>query len=233
MHNQMERLYKAAKSLRSISSKAELARILNESSQTLNNWEKRGISNKGMLNAQRLIGCSAAWLETGEGPANESTRVHTSSVNLYSQTYSNIKSIPVPIFDAAGSMGIGELQPENDTVTASVWLSDKWIKKHISSNISSKENLAIITGYGDSMLPTFDDGDVLLIDTGIKSISADGVYVLSANNKIYIKRVRQRFDGQYEISSDNPAIKTIDVLNGDHEISVHGRVVWAWNGRKL
>lgn len=208
---------------------ASLAGVSPQTVQYLCDKKNNAQGSKHSSSFAEALGISPTWLETGKG--DKLTRVHASSVSLCNQT--NIKSTPVRIFDAIGSMGGGELQPENDTVTASVWLSDKWIEKHISSNISSKKNLAIITGYGDSMSPTFNDGDILLVDTEIKLISADGIYVLSANNKIYIKRVRQRFDGQYEISSDNPAIRTIDILNGDHEISIHGRVVWAWNGRKL
>jgi hypothetical protein len=40
-------------------------------------------------------------------------------------------------------------------------------------------------------------------------------------------------DGAMEVSSDNINIKTVDVLNGDHQLNVLGRVVWAWNGKKL
>ena len=40
-------------------------------------------------------------------------------------------------------------------------------------------------------------------------------------------------DGIVEISSDNATVKTVDVLNGEHRIDILGRVIWAWNGRKL
>lgn len=42
-----------------------------------------------------------------------------------------------------------------------------------------------------------------------------------------------RMDGAQEVSSGNTNIKTVDVLNGDHEVRAMGRAVWAWNGRKL
>ena len=84
------------------------------------------------------------------------------------------------------------------------------------------------------MSPTFSDGDVLLVDVGSRDpASHEGVYVLEVQGKSYIKRVRMRMDGSLEVSSDNVNIKTVDVLNGDHEVQVKGRVVWAWNGRKL
>ena len=48
-------------------------------------------------------------------------------------------------------------------------------------------------------IPTFEDGDILLVDTGIRDPKIiDGVYVMAANDRVYIKRVRQRmgrFDG--------------------------------------
>jgi phage repressor protein C with HTH and peptisase S24 domain len=74
---------------------------------------------------------------------------------------------------------------------------------------------------------------VLLVDTDMCDVKIDGIYVLKAHDRLFIKRVRQRLDGSYEISSDNPTHRTVDTLNGDHQVEVKGRVVWCWNGRKL
>lgn len=67
MHKQMERLYQAAKEAAGITGQSALALALNMSPQTVNNWEARGISKQGMLAAQAKFGCSATWLDTGEG----------------------------------------------------------------------------------------------------------------------------------------------------------------------
>jgi DNA-binding transcriptional regulator YiaG len=67
MHETAERLYQAAKELLRITGQSAVARILNASPQTLKNWESRGVSKAGMLDAERLIGCSATWIETGHG----------------------------------------------------------------------------------------------------------------------------------------------------------------------
>ncbi len=67
MNKQMERLYEAAKKLKGIAGQSKLAMALNASPQTVKNWESRGISKQGMLEAQRAIGCSALWIDTGEG----------------------------------------------------------------------------------------------------------------------------------------------------------------------
>lgn len=143
----------------------------------------------------------------------------------------NDKSHKIPVLSAVGSMGGGEnLSYEGDQIIDFFPLSKSWIEK----NINTKPiYLRVITGSGDSMSPTFNDGDLLLVDVSKVKIDIDGVYALSAHERLFIKRVRQRMDGQFEVSSDNPTVKTVDILNGDHEIKVHGRVVWAWNGHAL
>lgn len=67
MNAQMTRLYKAAKELKDINGQSELSRAMNASPQTINNWEARGISKAGLLDAEKIFGCSAIWLQTGSG----------------------------------------------------------------------------------------------------------------------------------------------------------------------
>ena len=83
------------------------------------------------------------------------------------------------------------------------------------------------------MEPTFSAGDLLLVDTGVQQVTVDGVYVFDAHGRLFIRRVRQRMDGSFEISCDNPTHKGVDTLSSDNDVTVMGRVVWVWNGRKL
>lgn len=129
-------------------------------------------------------------------------------------------------------MGPGEDQMHDEVVVGRLTVSPQWVARTIKP-LTKLENLRFIHGYGDSMETTFADGDILLVDAGVKEPKIDGVYVLEANDRLYIKRVRQRMNGSFEISSDNPNVKTVDVLDGSHQVNVLGRVVWAWNGRKL
>ena len=140
--------------------------------------------------------------------------------------------VHVPLLANAGSMGPGTEIQHDDVLVGHIALSEQWVARRLQpTNINA---LRFIHAYGDSMSPTFEDGDILLVDTGIKDPRIiDGVYVMAANDRVYIKRVRQRMDGVVEISSDNATVKTVDVLNGDHRIDILGRVVWCWNGRKL
>lgn len=129
-------------------------------------------------------------------------------------------------------MGKGSELQHDDVLVGHISLAEQWVARRLQP--SSAEALRFIHAYGDSMHPTFEDGDVLLVDTGMRDPTAiDGVYVMSVHDRIYIKRVRQRMDGSIEVSSDNPTVKTVDVLNGDHAVQVLGRVIWCWNGRKM
>jgi len=67
MHETMKRLYTAAMEIKGITSQSELAKRLCVSPQKVSNWETRGISSQGILEAAACIGCSANWLWKGKG----------------------------------------------------------------------------------------------------------------------------------------------------------------------
>lgn len=141
-------------------------------------------------------------------------------------------AVRVPLLANAGSMGPGNDSHSGDVIVGAISLSPAWLDTRIRP--TSNRALGFIHAYGDSMSPTFEDGDILLVDTGLRDPSgADGVYVLEANSRIFIKRVTEKLSGGHIVTSDNPSIKTADELNGDSEVQVKGKVVWVWNGRKL
>lgn len=139
--------------------------------------------------------------------------------------------VEIPMLATVASMGPGVTLDDDDTVVDRITVKREWLQTTLPG--CRYDRLAVISGKGDSMEPTFSDGDLLLVDTSKTTVDIDGVYVLSAHKRLFIKSVRQRIDGSYEISSDNPKIKTVDVLNGDHEVMVHGRVVLVWGAKKL
>jgi hypothetical protein len=66
IHPSMARLYRAAKIAKDANGQAHLAKGMNESAQTINNWEARGISERGALKAQKIYHCDANWLIDGD-----------------------------------------------------------------------------------------------------------------------------------------------------------------------
>ncbi|MGF6212368.1 S24 family peptidase [Comamonas sp. 4034] len=140
--------------------------------------------------------------------------------------------VQIPLLANAASMGPGADVEHDDVLIGAITVSPEWLDKRIRP--TAFDALRFIHAYGDSMSPTFEDGDILLVDTGRRDPSvADGVYVLATSKRLFIKRVTERFDGSRMVSSDNKNVTLVQELNGDHEINVLGRVVWVWNGRKL
>ncbi|MBL8506023.1 MAG: helix-turn-helix transcriptional regulator [Methylobacillus glycogenes] len=180
------------------------------------------------------------WLATGKGdkktaapvPNNKTGVTSARSNEVTIDDYFGIDILCIPLLNACGSMGLGNEAPDEELVIDVLRLSKNWVDQNVGATVKTKD-LAFIHAIGDSMMPTFNDGDILLVDTGAKAVTEDKIFVLAAHNRLFIKRVRQRLNGDFEISSDNPAVKTVDVLNGDHEVQVCGRVVWVWNGKKV
>jgi hypothetical protein len=67
MHASAQRLYEAARLICSVSGQSAVAGLLNESPQTVKNWEARGVSAEGAIKAEQVLGCRAAWVRNGHG----------------------------------------------------------------------------------------------------------------------------------------------------------------------
>jgi SOS-response transcriptional repressor LexA len=87
---------------------------------------------------------------------------------------------------------------------------------------------ALIRVEGDSMSPTLDAGDDILVDlddTGDRL--RDGIYVLRVDDMLLVKRLALHpFARQVTVQSDNPAYPDWPNRNLD-EFDLIGRVIWA------
>jgi phage repressor protein C with HTH and peptisase S24 domain len=85
-------------------------------------------------------------------------------------------------------------------------------------------SLALVEAIGDSMSPTVDDGDVVMVDLMESRFKDDGIYVLRAGNDLSIKRIQRQPDGSLTIRSDNAAYERLTV--SPDMIALFGRVIW-------
>lgn len=139
-------------------------------------------------------------------------------------------AIRLPMLGAKGSMGPGN-DVLDDVIVGDVAISLRWLKLNLPR--SRPEALQLVHAYGDSMAGTLNSGDFAIVDTDCIAPDVDGVYVLEANDQLFIKRVTRRIDGGHEVTSDNPSVRTVSVLDGSYPVRVRGRVVYGWNGRRL
>lgn len=106
---------------------------------------------------------------------------------------------------------------------------ERWLK---ALTQSPPDKLSIVRVEGDSMSPTLNPGDDILVDLG-DSVDRlrDGIYVLRVEDSVVVKRVALNPKGRrVTVQSDSPAYSDWPDLAID-ELNCIGRVVWA--GRKV
>jgi len=106
---------------------------------------------------------------------------------------------------------------------------ERWLK---GLTASPSDRLSIIRVEGDSMSPTLNQGDDILVDLGdCEERLRDGVYVLRIDDALVVKRIAMHPAGKrVTVQSDNPAYP--DWPDCDlGQLQCIGRVIWA--GRKL
>lgn len=197
--------------------KSEMARMFKVESQNYNNWVYRGSLPKEFYDLAISI--------TSKGKSNV--------VRLSPERADRPESINIPRLDVSASMGRGLSIPgDHLDVIEHMSVSLQYLRRTLS--YSSASNLAIITGYGDSMEGTFSDGDLLLVDRGVTDIRIDAVYVLCLAEELYIKRIQRRPDGTLLMLSDNHKYPPYEIKNGElQRFQVLARVLLAWNAKRL
>jgi phage repressor protein C with HTH and peptisase S24 domain len=106
---------------------------------------------------------------------------------------------------------------------------ERWLKALTSTRPA---NLSIVRVEGDSMSPTLNPGDEILVDLGdCGDRLRDGIYVIRVDDSVVVKRLALHPMGRrVTVQSDNPAYP--DWPDCDIEdIHCIGRVIWA--GRKV
>lgn len=175
MNAQMTRLYAAAREIQGIRGQSDLARALNTSPQTVNNWEARGISKKGLLQIQATLGISAQWIETGQGRKFVQDKSNIAAAQIGS------KQIPLISYVRAGHWaGIGDPFQPND---AHEWLM---------TDLDISDSAFALEIKGDSMLPDFNPGDRVIIDPNVKPQPGDYVVAKNGEEEATFKKYRLR-----------------------------------------
>lgn len=125
-------------------------------------------------------------------------------------------------------MGHGLVLRDQPGVIRSWTVSEEWMLKNVH-RVTSAQNLAIVTGFGDSMQPLYNPGDPLLVDRGVITVEFDGVYFFRVGDEGFIKRL-QRIPGQgILVISDNSKYRDWTIA-ANSEFEVFGKVVKAWRG---
>ncbi len=197
------------KQLRGNATRDEMAARLGISRNTLARYEQGERLPDAAVLARvcAATGADAGWLlngEAGVGALNDEFAL-------------------VPLYSVEVSAGFGAEIDQEDPVSRLAfrhdWLSQMGLRA---------THVVAVTAKGDSMEPTLDDGDLLLVDTAQRTLVNDAVYVIRQESLLYVKRLQRLFDGGVRINSDNTAYAP-EVIPAERvrQLAVIGRVVWA------
>jgi hypothetical protein len=193
---------------------AGLSRMLGRNSAYIQQYVRRGVPRRlgeeERRKLARYFGVAEALLG---GPSDGPVLGGLVSVNLH----------PVAVSAGPGAFVDKELgQPY-------FAFDDRWLKALTSSPPSQ---LSIVRVEGDSMAPTLNAGDDILVDLGDSTERLrDGIYVLRIDEALVVKRLALNPVGRrVTVQSDNPAYPDWPDcgLKNIHSI---GRVIWS--GRRI
>lgn len=132
-------------------------------------------------------------------------------------------SIPVR-GEVSASMGYGvTVYNESQTATYS-------ISKQLASDLGGNTcHLEMIFAQGDSMMPTIEGGDSLLVDHSRKEIYDGKIYCVRIENQLYAKRLQKIPPNTVVIVSDNAKYRSFEIdlsKCSDYDFEVIGEIRW-------
>jgi len=194
---------------------AGLSRMLGRNPAYIQQYVRRGVPKRLKEEERRKLARYFAVSEAVLGGPPDASVSHDGLVS--------IKRHPVTV-----SAGPGAIVSEEQG-RPYFGFDESWLK---SLTATSPAKLSIVRVEGDSMAPTLNHGDDILVDLGdAAGRLRDGIYVLRVDDAVVVKRIALHPMGRrMTVHSDNPAYPDWPNFKID-EIKCIGRVIWA--GRKV
>lgn len=216
-----------------ITGSTALANAIGEAAATVTNWGARGVSTRGAAKAQSALGISTTWTLEGVEPmfiGDAHAAGRRSGAPAISAAATTPGYVRFQLLEGAGGMGDGVVNEDYPEVIRDVEMAEWEVRRKIGF-LPQPGRVALITGRGPSMRPMIDHGDVVMVDTSIRGLDGDGVYVISIDGETQIKMLQRRDDGLWVVSA-NPDYPDYRVSDPD-SLHIGGRVVSALGVREL
>lgn len=132
----------------------------------------------------------------------------------------------IPVYDIEVSAGHGAIVDAEEHIS-NLAFSSQYLREMTGAK---GDQLAAIRVKGDSMSPTIQDDDMVVIDRTKTSLDWDGLFVIRVGEALQIKRIgRGVRRSSVMIIADNALYPPVDTERS--EIDVVGKVLWY--GRKV
>lgn len=128
----------------------------------------------------------------------------------------------IPEVNISYGLGAGAFLDSDYPDLQMVPFRQDWLRRAIGPG---PVDVFLARGLGDSMMPTILDDDDVLVNRAVTAINQqDRIWCVAYGGLGAIKRVRRLPGGMFQLNSDNPAVRPIDLA--EDELHVIGRVVW-------
>ena len=166
------------------------------------------------------------WLLKGVG---EPYRKPNAWQDAFVSTTVDSDYVLLPLYNVQGGAGEGRLINTEEVEDLLAFKQD-WISRELRS---SPDNLSLIYVQGESMVPTLNPGDVILIERNHSPNISDGIHVIRMGEALLVKRLQFLPEGELNVSSDNPSYHPFRVRLREEmdDFGIIGRVLWA--GRRF
>lgn len=133
----------------------------------------------------------------------------------------------IPRYDVRVSAGPGS-HVEDEKEVHRMAFRREWLRREGLQ----PDRLVLVSASGDSMSPTVAEGDLLLVDTGRRSVQDDSIYVLRVEDEVIAKRLQRDWEGGLWVRSDSDHYSDQHISDqAAARLDVVGRV--AWIGKRI
>ena len=188
---------------------AQLGEKIGVSQNTIQKIE-RGGNTTYVVQLAEVLGVSANWLQTGEGSTNLVALIPENEID-------DDGAISFDVLDVDASAGFGSSSDVVEVVSHIKFNTDQYYELFRGMN---PDPIKIVSVKGDSMSPTFENFDLLFVDTSITYYDGDGIYIFTFDDHTFVKRI-QKVGRTFNAISDNKHYGTWKI---DGECTIHGKV---------
>jgi phage repressor protein C with HTH and peptisase S24 domain len=200
---------------------AALAAALGVEVGTFKTWRRRG-------EIPAKIRVAFAAIVQNKLGAQPSISIETAIENKRRNDSYKAGFVFVPRYDVRAAAGDGVIISDETVVDYLAFKRD-WLVNRLGCE---PMQVALFESSGDSMSPTINDRDLMLVDLKVEQRRLDDIYVVRLNEMLRVKRLAWRGANSVELISDNQAYGR-QTLEGRRmkELTLIGRVRWC--GREL
>ena len=138
--------------------------------------------------------------------------------------------IRIAHYDVQGAMGNGKLVHDFPEMFRDVTVSQQHLRD-LGITYKDPAHLKLITGSGQSMAPTIQDKDPLIVDASVREFTGDGIYAFIWQGLFYIKTLQMLDAEHFNMLSANPGYPPQKI--GIEETYIQARVLLVWNAKRV